>query len=153
MVEDVPYIIGIDQYFGGEVTKENMHLLKAMGSSTAANGAVGLYHVENVTPDAKKKGRDLLVEGYQTYVVDDAEIERIYDGYPNLWSQKDAKPNLCFIGCPPQHLPRDSLLGRVGHHGAEETGSGQVESPNALIRRCPGAGTISWMSTRCLFAT
>jgi predicted aconitase len=100
VVEDVPYIVGIDKYFGGEVTKENMHLLKSMGSSTAANGAVGLYHVENVTPDAKKKGRDLLVEGYQTYVVDDAEIERIYNGYPNLWSRKDAKPNLCFIGCP-----------------------------------------------------
>ena len=42
----------------------------------------------------------MLVEGYQTYVVDDAEIERIYSGYPNLWSQQDAKPNLCFIGCP-----------------------------------------------------
>jgi predicted aconitase len=100
VVEDVPYITGIDKYFGGEVTKENMHLLKSMGSSTAANGAVGLYHVENVTPDAKKKGRDLLVEGYQTYVVDDAEIERIYNGYPNLWSRKDARPSLCFIGCP-----------------------------------------------------
>ena len=100
VVEDVPYITGIDKYFGGEVTKENMHLLKSMGSSTAANGAVGLYHVENLTPDAKKKGRDLLVEGYQTYVVDDAEIERIYNGYPNLWSRKDAKPSLCFIGCP-----------------------------------------------------
>lgn len=100
VVEDVPYVIGIDKYFGGEVTKENMHKLKAMGSSTAANGAVGLYHVENVTPDAKKRGRDLLVKGYKTYVVDDAEIERIYSGYPNLWSQKDAKPNLCFIGCP-----------------------------------------------------
>jgi len=100
VVEDVPYITGIDKYFGGEVTKKNMHKLKAMGSSTAANGAVGLYHVENVTPDAKKKGKDLLVEGYQTYVIDDAEIERIYSGYPNLWSQKDAKPNLCFIGCP-----------------------------------------------------
>jgi len=71
-----------------------------MGSSTAANGAVGLYHVDGLTPDAKKKGRALLVEDYQTYVVDDAEIKRIYDAYPNLWSKKDAKPTLCFIGCP-----------------------------------------------------
>jgi predicted aconitase len=100
VVEDVPYIVGIDKYFGGEITKENMHKLKAMGSSTAANGAVGLYHVENVTPDAKKKGRDLLVEGYQTYVVDDAELDNMYNNFPNLWSEPDAKPNLCFIGCP-----------------------------------------------------
>lgn len=98
--EDVPYVVGVDKYLGGEVTKENMHLLKSMGSSTAANGAVGLYHVEGVTPDAKEKGRKLLAKGYKTYVVDDAELDRIYKSYPNLWSRKDAKPNRCFIGCP-----------------------------------------------------
>lgn len=98
--EDVPYVAGVDKYLGDKVTKENMHLLKSMGSSTAANGAVGLYHVENVTPDAKDKGRDLLIKGYQTYVVDDAEIDRVYKSYPNLWSKKNAKPTRCFIGCP-----------------------------------------------------
>ena len=92
VVEDVPYVVGVDKYFGGEVTKENMHLLKAMGSSTAANGAVGLYHVEGVTPDAKKKGRDLLVKDYQTYVVDDAELDNMYKDFPNLWAKKDGKP-------------------------------------------------------------
>jgi len=64
VIEDVPYITGLDKYFNGEVTNDNMHLLKAMGSATASSGAVGLYHVEGVTPDAKEKGRQLLVEGY-----------------------------------------------------------------------------------------
>ncbi len=100
VTEDVPYIVGIDKFLGGKVDDGNMHKLKAMGSSTAANGAVGLYHVENITPDAKAKGRDLLVKEYKTYVVDDAELKRIYDSYPNLWSKKDAKPTRCFIGCP-----------------------------------------------------
>ncbi|MCK5366491.1 MAG: DUF521 domain-containing protein, partial [Gammaproteobacteria bacterium] len=98
--EDVPFVAGIDKYLGGKVDDSNMHKLKAMGSATASNGAVGLYHVENITPDAIEKGRNLLAEGYRTYVVDDAELERIYSGYPNLWSKKDAKPNRCFIGCP-----------------------------------------------------
>jgi hypothetical protein len=100
VVEDVPYITGLDQYFGGQITNENMHKLKAMGSATASSGAVGLYHVENVTPDAKQKGRDLLVEGYQTYVIDDAEHERIRGTFENLWTDKNAKPTHCFIGCP-----------------------------------------------------
>jgi predicted aconitase len=100
VIEDVPYITGLDKYFGGKITNENMHLLKAMGSATASSGAVGLYHVENVTPDAKEKGRDLLVEGYQTYVIDDAEHERVRGTFENLWSKKDAKPNQCIIGCP-----------------------------------------------------
>ena len=41
-----PFITGIDQYLGTEVSNDNMHLLKKMGSATAASGAVGLYHVK-----------------------------------------------------------------------------------------------------------
>jgi hypothetical protein len=99
-VEDVPYITGLEKYFGGKVTNENMHLLKAMGSATASSGAVGLYHVEGVTPDAKEKGQKLLVEGYKTYVIDDAEQARIIATFKNLWPKKDADPTACFIGCP-----------------------------------------------------
>ena len=78
VVEDVPFIVGIGKYFNNEVTNQNLHLLKAMGASTAANGAVGLYHVENVTPDAKKHGRDTLVtiNATGTYAMD-------YEGFIN----------------------------------------------------------------------
>jgi predicted aconitase len=99
-VEDIPYIAGVEQYFGGEVTNNNMHKLKAMGSATAAAGAVGCYHVEGVTPEPKEKGRDMLVKGYQTYVYDDAEQQAIIDTFENLWPDKDGDPNAAFIGCP-----------------------------------------------------
>jgi predicted aconitase len=101
VVEDVPFITGIAKYFeGGEVTEDNLHLLKAMGSATAASGAVGLYHVEGLTPDAKEKGRKLLAEGYQTYVYDDAEEQRVIKTFDNLWPEKDGDPTAAFIGCP-----------------------------------------------------
>jgi predicted aconitase len=100
-VEDVPYVTGLDKYFkGGKVTADNMHLLKAMGSATASSGAVGLYHVEGVTPDAKKMGKKLLAKGYETYVIDDKEQARIISTFKNLWPKKDADPTACFIGCP-----------------------------------------------------
>ncbi len=100
-VEDVPYIAGIDKYFkGGKVTPENQHLLKAMGSATAAAGAVGLYHVEGVTPEPKEKGRKMLAKGYKTYVYDDKEQARIIETFPNLWPKKDGEPTAAFIGCP-----------------------------------------------------
>ena len=137
VTEDVPYVVGVEQYFGGEVTEENMHLLKAMGSSTAANGAVGLYHVEGVTPDAKDKGRDLLVEGYQTYVVDDAEMARVTKNYPNLWSRKDAKPNRCFIGCP--HNTYHELLtwGTNVTEALKKRGQKQLKVPMHLFTPKP----------------
>jgi predicted aconitase len=101
VVEDVPFITGLDKYFkGGKVTADNLHLLKAMGSATASSGAVGLYHVEGVTPDAKEKGRKLLAKGYKTYVIDDAEQEKVRATFRNLWKEKDANPTHCFIGCP-----------------------------------------------------
>lgn len=100
VVEDVPYIIGLDRLLGDMPREKVNDYLKDMGAATASNGAVGLYHVENVTPDALEKKRDLLAQGYGTYVIDDAEIERIYAAYPLMWKDPSAKPRLCFIGCP-----------------------------------------------------
>jgi hypothetical protein len=95
------YVAGADQYFeGGEVTNDNWHKLKYMGSATAAAGAVGLYHVEGVTPEPKEKGRKLLVKGYKTYVYDDSEQQRIIDTFENLWPDQNADPTAAFIGCP-----------------------------------------------------
>jgi predicted aconitase len=100
-VEDVPYVTGLDKYFkGGKVTPDNLHLLKAMGSATASSGAVGMYHVDGVTPDAKEKGKKLLEKGYETYVIDDKEQARIISTFENLWPDKDGDPTAAFIGCP-----------------------------------------------------
>ena len=131
--EDVPYIAGIDKYLGGKITDENMHHLKAMGSATASNGAVGLYHVENITPDAIKKGRKLLVKGYKTYVIDDAELKKIYKNYPNLWSKKDAKPNRCYIGCPHNTYHEILTWGKNVTEALKKRGQVKVAMPTHLF--------------------
>ena len=100
VIDGVPFITGIDKHLGDKVTNDNMHLLKKMGSATAASGAVGLYHVENLTPDAQQKGRQLLQEGYQTYVFDDAEQARVLSTFPVEWKGRPKKPTVCLIGCP-----------------------------------------------------
>jgi hypothetical protein len=100
VVDANPFIVGIDKYLGTEVSNDNMHLLKKMGSATASSGGVGLYHVENLTPDAKQKGRDLLEEGYQTYVFDDAEQARVLATYPTDFPDRPKDPTIAIIGCP-----------------------------------------------------
>jgi predicted aconitase len=103
VVEQVPYISGIDQWIGMEDGKPDqiaMGKLKAMGSATASSGAVGLYHVENVTPEAIDQGRDLLVDDYQVYVIDDAEYKRVRDSFQNRWLDPEADPTAVYIGCP-----------------------------------------------------
>ncbi len=104
---EVPYIRGLDRYLGTKIDAGVRDYLKDMGAAAASNGAVGLFHVEKLTPDAKRKGKALLKKGYKTYVIDDAELERVYKGYPLMWKKADAKPKICFIGCP--HLSRAQL--------------------------------------------
>ena len=99
-MEDVPYIRGLDRFLGTELDDDVKAYLKDMGAATASNGAVGLYHVENLTPEAVDQGEALIAEGAQTYVIDDQEIERIRNGYPCIWKDPESKPRLCFIGCP-----------------------------------------------------
>ena len=104
VMEAVPYIKGLDKWLGTSLTDEACTYLKDFGAATASNGAVGLYHIENLTPDAVELGESLICEGAKTYVIDDAELERVYKGYPVIWKDKDATPKLCFMGCPHMSL-------------------------------------------------
>ena len=107
VMEDVPYIKGLDAWLGQELDDATCAYLKDFGAATASNGAVGLYHVENLTPDAKELGESLICEGAKTYVIDDAELQRVYDSYPVIWKDANAKPKLCFMGCP--HMSLEQL--------------------------------------------
>lgn len=107
VMEEVPYIKGLDKWLGTELTDGVCAYLKDFGAATASNGSVGLYHIENLTPEAKEQGEALIEEGAQVYVIDDAELERVKASYPIIWKNKDAKPELCFIGCP--HMSAQQL--------------------------------------------
>ena len=108
VMEDVPYVKGLDKYLGTELTDEAKTYLKDFGAATASNGAVGLYHIENLTPEAKAQGEALIRENVKVYVIDDAELKRVKDGYPCVWKDLNAKPKMCFLGCP--HMTLEQLI-------------------------------------------
>ena len=100
VMEDVPYVVGLDKWLGTELDDAACTYLKDFGAATASNGAVGLYHIANLTPEAKAQGEALIAEGARVYVIDDAELQRVKDSYPVVWKNRNAKPKLCFMGCP-----------------------------------------------------
>ena len=104
VMEDVPYVIGLDNWLGNELNDEACTYLKDFGAATASNGAVGLYHIANLTPEAKEMGEKLIADGAKEYIIDDAELERVKNDYPIIWKNPDAKPKLCFMGCPHMSL-------------------------------------------------
>ena len=132
VMEDVPYITGMEKWLGQELTDTTCAYLKDFGAATASNGAVGLYHIANLTPEAKELGESLIAEGAQVYVIDDAELKRVKDSYPVMWKNPDAKPKLCFIGCP--HLSMEQLkdwTDRV-EKGLAENGNKKVKIPTVF---------------------
>ena len=108
VMEDVPFITGMEEWLGTELTDEVKAYLKDFGAATASNGAVGLYHIEHLTPEAKELGASLVAPGAKVYVIDDEELERVKNNYPVIWKDKNAKPKLCFIGCP--HMSMQQLI-------------------------------------------
>ena len=108
VMEDVPYVKGLDKWLGTELDDKACAYLKDFGAATASNGAVGLYHIENLTPEAKAQGEALIRGDAQLYVIDDAELARVQREYPVVWKDPEAKPQLCFVGCP--HLSTSQLI-------------------------------------------
>ena len=107
VMEAVPYVKGLDKWLGNDLNDAACTYLKDFGAATASNGAVGLYHIDGLTPEAKEMGEKLICDGAKTYVIDDAELERVYKSYPVMWKNADAKPKLCFMGCP--HMSLEQL--------------------------------------------
>jgi predicted aconitase len=76
----IPYLRGITP---------NHDQLKALGAAMAATGAVALYHVEDITPEAKKN--QINISGLEVITVESAEIERLFSEIP---------VDAVAVGCP-----------------------------------------------------
>ena len=134
VMEKVPYVVGLDKFLGTELNDDTISYLKDFGAATASNGAVGLYHIDNLTPEAKKFGKKLWRENAEKYVIDDAELERVYKSYPIMWKKEDAKPSLCFIGCP--HLSFSQLKNWTNKIGENLKESGRKNVKVRTIMTC-----------------
>ena len=136
VMEDVPYIKGLDKWLKS-LDEDAKTYLKDFGAATASNGAVGLYHVENITPEAVEQGEKLIKPDAKVYVIDDAELKRVYDSYPVIWKNKDAKPKLCFMGCPHMSLNQLVTWTKRVEEGLKKYGNKKVVVPT-VFTAAPG---------------
>jgi len=89
----IPYFTGIKD--------ADTDQLKALGAAMAASGAVALYHVERLTPEADLVKKDNL----ETINVGIKELKEVYE---KLNSGKD--PDIVILGCPHASLREISIL-------------------------------------------
>ncbi len=132
VMEDVPYVFGLDKWIGNELNDAACAYLKDFGAATASNGAVGLYHIDGLTPEAVELKDKLIAEGAKEYIIDDAELERVQREYPVVWKNPNAAPKLCFVGCP--HLSLEQLKNWTDNieSALKEKGKKKVVIPTVL---------------------
>jgi predicted aconitase len=97
--QKVPYFINLPLEQGAPLWSEK---LKAMGAAMAATGAVALYHVDGVTPEAREG--DILMQDTQQLMIDS-----VLPGYV-LLSDDVERIDLVWIGCPHASLEEISLV-------------------------------------------
>jgi len=89
-------------YFTG-VKNANTDQLKALGAAMAASGAVALYHIEELTPEADLVKKD----GLESISVGKNEIKETYE---KLNTGKD--PDIVIFGCPHASLREISTIAK-----------------------------------------
>jgi predicted aconitase len=97
----------LEKFLGKGISKETRDYLQEMGAGIATYGAVTLFHVEEITPEAVEQNRGLLHSEYKTFAITDETLSNQLDLYPQLWADENAKPEKCYIGCP--HLSVSQL--------------------------------------------
>ena len=132
VMEDVPYIVGLDKWLGSELNDEVCAYLKDFGAATASNGAVGLYHVANLTPEAVEQGEALIAEGAKEFTITDAVLEETQENYPVMWKNPDAQPKLCFVGCPHMSLQQLKDWTVAVEEGLKDSGNKKVLIPTVF---------------------
>ncbi|HJH32056.1 MAG TPA: DUF521 domain-containing protein [Methanosarcinaceae archaeon] len=77
--------------------------LKALGAAMAASGAVALYHVDGVTPDARKM---TFGKPDENIIIEEKQIRGVYDRMPDE-AKRGADVDMVALGCP--HCSADEL--------------------------------------------
>ncbi len=97
----IPYFRGLElEMSDGGIPPSADALLRALGAAMAASGAVALYHVEGVTPEARAE--DMLGADVQRVVIDSLAA-----GYVALNTTPLDGIDLVSIGCP--HASADEV--------------------------------------------
>ena len=99
-------------FFTG-IKNANTDHLKALGAAMAASGAVALYHIEELTPEA-----DLVEKtDLETITVESKDIKETYEKL-----NEGSKPDIVILGCPHASLREISTL-------AEKVNGKQLKKP------------------------
>jgi len=121
-LDGIPWITGLSEHIGTQLNAMSGRFLHKLGTNASVSGAVGLFHVEDLTPEALIPGRITHGNLSEGLVITDQDLEEKRESFREATSQRDS-PDLCLIGCP--HLTLDELRQWSGQITRNLEGSGR----------------------------
>jgi len=132
VLADVPLVGGLERFLSADLDAPTRDYLNEMGTACATAGAVGLFHVEGITPEAVAQGMDVLAADHRTYVIDDGVLADLAASYPVLWRDGDARPEKCYLGCPHVSLAQIDWWARSISAALRERRQARIKVPTTL---------------------
>ncbi len=129
----VPYLVGLDRFLNPELDSFTIDYLQDMGAMCATFGAVGLYHVENITPEAIDFSRSFLKSDFRRLKITESNLSSLLDSFPQTWENENLLPEKCFIGCPHISLRQLYWWAEAIHQELINAGRNQVAVETILF--------------------
>jgi predicted aconitase len=140
----VPYITGLDRFLGAGIHSENIDYIQEMCAIIATYSAIDLCHVENITPEAVALNRQLILADHSTFSISSEDLRRYQSSYPDLWSDSQALPIKCFIGCPHLSLRQINWWAENIHNALQVRDQKKVSVETVI---CAAPGVINKFKT------
>lgn len=96
----VPYIYGLEKLLKPKYDEKTLAFLKDFSAGLSSESGVRIFHINGITPEAKKHKKELINQSSQIVAIDEQELERVKTDFEVSWKNWDSKPNICFIGQP-----------------------------------------------------
>lgn len=96
----VPYIYGLEKLLKAKYDEKTLAFLKDFSAGFSSESSLRIFHINSITPEAKKLKKELICEGSETIKINEQEIEKVKENFELSWKNLDAKPHICYIGEP-----------------------------------------------------
>lgn len=131
VMEKVPYVKGLDQWIGTEINEDAIARISRASARPPRPTAIELYASSTSRPRPCSRARRSSAMARPCTSSTAWAFQRVRESYPCVWKNLNAKPKLCFMGCP--HMTLHQLIDTTER---VEAASGHTVSARSASRRC-----------------
>lgn len=96
----IPFVVGLERFLNARRDDKTLAYLKDFSYCFAANSNLRIFHINNITEEAKRLKKKIVLPESETITITQTDIEKVKQDIEIPWKNFEAKPQLAFIGSP-----------------------------------------------------